>query len=99
MRIIKAPKHNFQPQLHISILITLLPSLLGAKLTSGIDIMKDLVFTDITVELATRDDCFLSDVKHLLLELKSDSQVVARIGLLSREATRGVWAVDQVFAL
>jgi hypothetical protein len=59
----------------------------------------DIVPSDITIELATRDDCFLMDIVHLILEVKSNNQVVDKVNLLSRESTPGVWDADTILVL
>jgi hypothetical protein len=51
---------------------------------------------DTTVELTTRDDCFLIDVYHLLLEIKLDGRIVDKVNLLARESTPGVWDADKI---
>jgi hypothetical protein len=54
---------------------------------------------DVMVELTNRDGCFLMDVFHLILELKSDGQVKDKVNLLSRESTPGVWDADNILLL
>ncbi|PVF99330.1 hypothetical protein CPB86DRAFT_796564 [Serendipita vermifera] len=58
-----------------------------------------LFFKDITVELVTRDDCFLTDIPHLILELSQDGRVVDKANLLSRESSHGVWDADEPLIL
>ncbi|PVF91892.1 hypothetical protein CPB86DRAFT_820105 [Serendipita vermifera] len=58
-----------------------------------------LSFKDITVELATRDDCFLADIPYLVLELNQDGRVVDKANLLSRESSRGIWDADEPLVL
>ncbi|PVF91323.1 hypothetical protein CPB86DRAFT_830641 [Serendipita vermifera] len=61
-----------------------LPQFLGA-----------LVLEDIIVKLVCRDDCFLTDIAHLALELSQNGQIVDKVNLLSRKAIPGVWNADQ----
>ncbi|PVF93589.1 hypothetical protein CPB86DRAFT_829240, partial [Serendipita vermifera] len=58
-----------------------------------------LFFKDIAVELASRDDCFLTDIPHLVLELNQDGRMVDKVNLLSRESSRGVWDADKPLIL
>jgi hypothetical protein len=53
---------------------------------------------DITVELASRDGCFLMDVSHLILEARLNNRV-NRVNLLSRESMPGVWVADDTVFL
>jgi hypothetical protein len=46
-----------------------------------------------------RDDCFLIDVVHLILELKLNDELIRKANMLSRESTPGVWDADSVLAL
>jgi hypothetical protein len=55
--------------------------------------------SDITVELGNRDDCFLTDVYHLILEVRSNGQVIDKVNLLSRESMPGVWDADNIVLL
>jgi hypothetical protein len=61
--------------------------------------MKLKYSSDTSVELAIRDDCFLMDVVHLILELKSNDQVIDKVNLISRESTPGVWDADSILIL
>jgi hypothetical protein len=54
---------------------------------------------DITVELASRDDCFLTDICQLILEVKLNGQNVDKVNLLSQESASGVWNADRVILL
>ncbi|PVF91893.1 TPR-like protein [Serendipita vermifera] len=56
-----------------------------------------LFFKDITVELASPDDSFLTDSSHLALELNQDGRVVDKANLLSRESSRRIWDADKHF--
>ncbi|PVF92010.1 hypothetical protein CPB86DRAFT_802377 [Serendipita vermifera] len=53
-----------------------------------------LFLSDITVELASHDDCFLADIPQLVLELKQYGQIVDEVNLLARKSNRGVWDAD-----
>jgi hypothetical protein len=54
-----------------------------------------LLRPDITIELSNQDDCFLTDIAHLVLELKSSERVVDKVDLLSRESSPGTWDANQ----
>ncbi|PVF92843.1 hypothetical protein CPB86DRAFT_147129, partial [Serendipita vermifera] len=58
-----------------------------------------LSFKDITVELASEDDCFLTDIPHLVLELKQDGRAIDKVNLLSRESSRRIWDADEPLIL
>ncbi|PVF92056.1 hypothetical protein CPB86DRAFT_744776, partial [Serendipita vermifera] len=58
-----------------------------------------LFFKDIAVELASRDDCFLTDIPHPVLELNQDGRAVDKANLLSRELSRGIWDADEPLIL
>jgi hypothetical protein len=61
--------------------------------------MRANTLSDISAELSTRDDPFLVDVAHLVLELGSNEKVAAMIDLVSREATFGVWDCNQTLVM
>jgi hypothetical protein len=52
-----------------------------------------------TVELSTREDCFLTSTTHLLLEVTVDGQVIDTVNLLSQESDPWVWEADDILAL
>lgn len=52
-----------------------------------------------SVELAIRDDCFLTNVVHLMLELKVNDEVIQQVNLVSPEATARVWEADNMLIL
>jgi hypothetical protein len=58
-----------------------------------------LSLPDIAIELSTQDDCFLTDIAHLILELKSSERVVDKVDLLSRESSPGTWDASQDLVL
>jgi hypothetical protein len=51
---------------------------------------------DTTVELAGRDDCFLTDVAQLILEIGLNGRNIDKARLSCRESSRGVWYADQI---
>jgi hypothetical protein len=55
--------------------------------------------SDMTVELATEDDCFLKDIVHLLLEVKVNAQFVGIVNLLSRESKSGLWKANELLIM
>jgi hypothetical protein len=55
--------------------------------------------SDITIELATPDDCFLVDVPLLILENRRADKIMGKVNMLSRESNPGVWNADQVMIL
>ncbi|PVF96605.1 hypothetical protein CPB86DRAFT_798790 [Serendipita vermifera] len=55
--------------------------------------------SDITVELASRDECFLTDIAHLILELNHSGRSVDKVNLFSRESMPGVWDADKPLVL
>ncbi|PVF96607.1 hypothetical protein CPB86DRAFT_798792 [Serendipita vermifera] len=61
--------------------------------------MFDTFPSDITVELASLDDRFLTDSAHLVLELNRNGKLVDKANLLSRESIPGVWDADQPLIL
>lgn len=61
--------------------------------------MSVLVFKDTTVELSTREDCFLMDIAHLTLEVTAKEIVFEKVDLVSRESSPGTWDSDQVIFL
>ncbi|PVF91657.1 hypothetical protein CPB86DRAFT_802667 [Serendipita vermifera] len=61
--------------------------------------MSVLALKDTTVELTTGDDCFLTDIVHLILEITQNGQVVHKVNLWSQESNRGVWNADQTLVL
>jgi hypothetical protein len=67
------------------------PDVLVHILTTGL--------SGITVEVGSRDDCFLTDVYHLMLEVRSNGQVMDKVNLLSRESMPGVWDADNIVSL
>ncbi|PVF93861.1 hypothetical protein CPB86DRAFT_818481 [Serendipita vermifera] len=52
-----------------------------------------------TVETTTRGDCFLTDIPHLILEIKQNGQLIRKANLFSRESTRYIWDVDKPLVL
>ncbi|PVF91760.1 hypothetical protein CPB86DRAFT_802585 [Serendipita vermifera] len=58
-----------------------------------------LFFKDITVELASQDDCFLADIPYLILELNQDGRMVDKVNLLSRGSSHGIWDADKPLIL
>ncbi|PVF93489.1 Arabinanase/levansucrase/invertase [Serendipita vermifera] len=54
---------------------------------------------DTSVELSSRDDCFLTNVSHLILELSFNGQILYQINLSSREWNPKVWDADQILIL
>ncbi|PVF92094.1 hypothetical protein CPB86DRAFT_878120, partial [Serendipita vermifera] len=73
--------------------------LLSRSSTPPNSLYKMLFFKDITVELATRGDCFLTDIPHLVLEFNQDGRVVDKANLLSRESSRAIWDADEPLIL
>ncbi|PVF96629.1 hypothetical protein CPB86DRAFT_816256 [Serendipita vermifera] len=61
--------------------------------------MNGLIFKDTTVELASRDDWFLTDSAHLVLELNQTGKLMDKSNLLSRESMPGVWDADKPLIL
>jgi hypothetical protein len=62
-------------------------------------IIVDLLPPDTILELATRDDCSLIGVVHLILEVKTNDRVVHKVNFLSRESTPGVWNANGIIVL
>ncbi|PVF91659.1 hypothetical protein CPB86DRAFT_297701 [Serendipita vermifera] len=60
--------------------------------------MSVLVLKNTTVELTTGDDCFLTDIVHLILEI-THGQVVDVVDLWSQGSNRGVWDADSILVL
>jgi hypothetical protein len=61
-------------------------------------ILTSLV-SDTSVELSIQDDCFLTDIPRLILEINLNGQVVCRVNLLSAESSPGVWNADRMIVL
>ncbi|PVF93485.1 hypothetical protein CPB86DRAFT_818759 [Serendipita vermifera] len=61
--------------------------------------MSAVVFKDTSVSLSTRDDCFLTDIPRLVLEISSNGRVGAKIDLFSRESSPGVWDTKSVLVV
>ncbi|PVF93401.1 hypothetical protein CPB86DRAFT_801256 [Serendipita vermifera] len=61
--------------------------------------MSVLALKDTTVELTTGDDCFLTDIAHLILEITQNGRFVHKINLWSQESSRGVWDMDGTLIL
>ncbi|PVF92858.1 hypothetical protein CPB86DRAFT_147741 [Serendipita vermifera] len=61
--------------------------------------MRGLILKDTVVELATQEDCFLTGITHLTLEITQNGQVVDKANLLLRESTQGIWDADKIIAL
>ncbi|PVF92653.1 hypothetical protein CPB86DRAFT_790943 [Serendipita vermifera] len=57
--------------------------------------MSLLVMKETTIELVARDDIFLKDVTHLMLEVSANGQVVDKTKLLSQESNPSVWEADE----
>jgi hypothetical protein len=51
---------------------------------------------DVTLELSPREDCSLTRVSHLTLEISLNNNAVYKINLLSRQFNPGVWHADQI---
>ncbi|PVF98136.1 hypothetical protein CPB86DRAFT_873630 [Serendipita vermifera] len=47
--------------------------------------------TDITVELSEKDNCFMTEIDHLVLEIIVNDQSVDKVNLVSRESEPGNW--------
>ncbi|PVF91559.1 hypothetical protein CPB86DRAFT_830528, partial [Serendipita vermifera] len=52
-----------------------------------------------TVELTSREDCFLTDVAHLILEITQSGEFVGKVNLWSQGSNQGVWDADQTLGL
>jgi hypothetical protein len=63
------------------------------------DAYIEVLSSDMSVELAIRDDCFLTRVVYLMLELKANDKVIQQVNLVSPEATAGVWDADNILIL
>ncbi|PVF90762.1 hypothetical protein CPB86DRAFT_865374, partial [Serendipita vermifera] len=61
--------------------------------------MSGVVFEDTTVELVNRDDRFLTDSAHLVLELNQNGKLVDKANLSSRDSMPGVWNADEPLIL
>ncbi|PVF93403.1 hypothetical protein CPB86DRAFT_801259 [Serendipita vermifera] len=57
--------------------------------------MSALVLKDITVELMTGDDCFVTDIEHMTLEITQNGQLVHKVNLRPQESNRSVWNAEQ----
>jgi hypothetical protein len=51
---------------------------------------------DVTLELSPREDCPLTRVTRLILEIGLNDHAVYKINLLSRQFNPGVWHADQI---
>ncbi|PVF91900.1 hypothetical protein CPB86DRAFT_820103 [Serendipita vermifera] len=74
-------------------------SLLPEYYSHSDDLHSGLIFKDTTVELASRDDRFLTDSAHLVLELNQNGKLIDKADLLARESMPGVWDADQTLIL
>jgi hypothetical protein len=54
---------------------------------------------DTSVQLSTRDDCFLIEIAHLILQISFKGEVAAKANLFSQESSPGVWDADQILTL
>ncbi|PVF91357.1 hypothetical protein CPB86DRAFT_878568, partial [Serendipita vermifera] len=52
-----------------------------------------------SVELSNRENCSLTDIAQLILEISLNGQVVDKANLLSRKSTPAVWHADQPLVL
>ncbi|PVF91898.1 hypothetical protein CPB86DRAFT_830335, partial [Serendipita vermifera] len=57
--------------------------------------MSGIIFKDTIVELAGRDDCFLTNIVHLALEINHNGRFVDKADLFSRESMPGMWDADK----
>ncbi|PVF95780.1 hypothetical protein CPB86DRAFT_875429 [Serendipita vermifera] len=58
-----------------------------------------LIFKDTSVELSNPDDCFLTEIAHLILQVSSNGEVLHHVNLLSRKSQPGVWDADEVLVV
>ncbi|PVG01067.1 hypothetical protein CPB86DRAFT_839123, partial [Serendipita vermifera] len=63
------------------------------------DLGRALALTNITVEVASQDDSFLTDMAHLVLDLNRNGQLVEKIHLFPRKSMPGVWDTDRALVL
>jgi hypothetical protein len=54
---------------------------------------------DITVELATSDECLLTKTTRLILESSLNGNNVGEIALWAHESRLGIWRADRPFAM
>jgi hypothetical protein len=47
------------------------------------------------VKLVTQEECLLSGITHLILELSFDGRVIGKVKLISRDSNPGVWNADE----
>ncbi|PVF95881.1 hypothetical protein CPB86DRAFT_816821 [Serendipita vermifera] len=59
------------------------------------DWIPTIVFKDIKVKLSDRDDRSLADIIHLILELTSNGNLLAKVDLLSLESGPGTWETNE----
>lgn len=53
------------------------------------------MFDDTSIELSSQDDCFLTDISHLVLQVRSNGEAVDEVDLFSDESRPGVWEANE----
>ncbi|PVF92657.1 hypothetical protein CPB86DRAFT_801846 [Serendipita vermifera] len=61
--------------------------------------MSLLALKDTTIQLSTRDDESLKGIKHLVLEVNMNGQVVDKANLLSQTSSPWKWDADQILVI
>ncbi|PVF92058.1 hypothetical protein CPB86DRAFT_802339 [Serendipita vermifera] len=74
-------------------------AIINAERVTIVNVWNSLSMQEITVELASQDDCFLTGVPHLVLKLNQDGRAVDKVNLLSHESSHGIWDADKLLIL